>query len=360
VVELASRFAEEHEVHVFANEIEAGEGSKIHFHHVPAWRGSALGSILSFAVGATLAVRGRFDIIHNQGLCGFRGNVFTAHICNRAWHIALRKTSGNLTFREWVSGTTLGALEHLFYRTARNCQIIAVSNRIARDLKRCYHCRAPITVIHHGVDARVFAPDGEVRRNIRAQLDIKPDEMAFLFVGDMRKGGRQSIRALAQVPAAKLVFVSRSPDAPYRALADELGVGYRVLFPGVTNEIQKYYWAADALVLPSHYDSFGMVVTEGMAAGLPVIVSREAGASELIEPGQNGLLLDDYNDFGELAAKMRLLTGDRDFARRIGAAGRKTVETYSWDRIASETMSVYQRLSSEKTSTQLERQVRAL
>ena len=67
VVELATRFAREHEVHVFANEIESGSDSRIHFHHVRAWRRSALTSILTFAVDATLKVRGKFDIIHNQG-----------------------------------------------------------------------------------------------------------------------------------------------------------------------------------------------------------------------------------------------------------------------------------------------------
>lgn len=361
VVELASRFAEEHEVHVFANEIEAEGNSKIRFHHVPAWRGSALGSILTFAVQATLRVRGKFDIIHNQGLCGLRGNVFTAHICNRAWHRALHRTIGNLTFREWVSGTTLSALEYFFYRTARNGRIIAVSNRVARDLRQCYHCRAPITVIHHGVDAHAFTPDGTIRDNVRARLNLNPDEMAFLFVGDMRKGGRQCIRALSEVPAAKLLFVSRSPDVPYRALSIELGLADRVLFLGATGQVEQYYAAADALLLPTHYDSFAMVVTEAMAAALPVIVSREAGASELIESGVNGVLLEDFSDSRELAEKMRLLTGDRMLARRIGAAARKTVENFSWEHIAAETMRVYERLSSENRGTQLkEQQVRVL
>src|SRR5579864_7657498 len=123
VVELATRFARDHEVHIFANKIEAGEPSTIHFHQVPAWRPSALPGVLTFAVQATLRVRGKFDIIHNQGLCGLRGNVFTAHICNRAWHRALRHSSGGLTFREWISRTTFSALEHLFYRNARNCHI---------------------------------------------------------------------------------------------------------------------------------------------------------------------------------------------------------------------------------------------
>ena len=61
-----------------------------------------------------------------------------------------------------------------------------------------------------------------------------------------------------------------------------------------------------------------MVVTEAMASALPVIVSRAAGAAELIEHGENGLLLEDFADPEELAEKMRLLVDDRDLALRLG------------------------------------------
>jgi glycosyltransferase involved in cell wall biosynthesis len=346
VVELATRFARDHEVHVFANEIEAEENSPIHFHRVSAWRPNALSAILSFAVFATLQVRGKFDIIHNQGLCGLRGNVVTAHICNRAWVRALRETAGRLSVREWVSGNIASILEYAFYRSSRNRHVIAVSHRVEQDIRRCYHSSAPISVIHHGVDLKTFTPahGHPARSQVRAECGLSDRDVAFLFVGDMRKGATQSIQALARVPGAKMMFVSRSAEAPYRALATKLGVSERVLFLGERRQMERYYAAADAFVLPSHYDSFAMVVTEAMAAALPVIVSREAGVSELIEPGINGLLLDNFNDTEELAQKMQLLVDDRALADRLGAAGRRTVETHSWDLAASKTMSVYQQL----------------
>ena len=350
VVELATRFAKSHEVHVFANEIEAEPGSGIQFHHVSAWRPNALASIFSFAVMGTLQVRGKFDIIHNQGLCGLRGNVFTAHICNQAWHQALQDAAGQISFREWLSGTTLSAVEHGFYRFAGKRHIIAVSRRIAGDLQRCYHLTAPTSVVYHGVDLETFRPARQhpARDQVRTECGLSEPDVAFLFVGDMRKGARQCIEALASLPAAKLLFVSRTPDARYRALAASLGVEARVQFLGTSREVEKYYAASDAFLLPSHYDSFGMVVTEAMACALPVIVSREAGASELVEPGTNGLVLDDYKDSAELAAKMRLLCEDRALAERLGLAGRKTVERYSWDVVAAQTMAVYQEVLSAK------------
>jgi len=363
VVELATRFAEHHEVHVFADETETEGNSKIHFHHVPALRRSALISILSFAASATLRVRGKFDIIHNQGLCGLRGNVFTTHICNRAWHGALRQVAARLSFKEWVSGNTLSALEFLFYHFARRCQVIAVSRRVGRDIQRCYGAKAPISVVYHGVDLNSFTParQNPLRREVRAVCSLNDDEVAFLFVGDLRKGGRQCVEALSKLDSGKLLLVSRSTTEPYRELAAQLGVTDRVLFLGTTGQVEQYYAASDALLLPSHYDSFALVVTEAMASELPVIVSPEAGASELIQDGENGLLLKDFRDSVELAEKMRLLIADRTLAARLGAAARRTAEQHSWDVTAAETIDVYERQLREKqTSPMSEKGVRVL
>ena len=356
VVELATRFAEQHEVHVFANQIEPEGNSKIHFHHVPAWRSSALISILSFAVQATLRVSGEFDIIHNQGLCGWRGNVFTVHICNRAWHRALRQVSGRLSFREWVSGNTLSALEYLSYRFARACQVIAVSRRVGEDVRRCYGYKGPLSVVYHGVDSSSFTPGRQnpLRHKVRADCGLDEEEMAFLFVGDLRKGGLQCVEALSKLESGKLLLVSRSAPGPYRALASQLGIAERVLFLGATSHVERYYAAADALLLPTHYDSFALVVTEAMATELPVIVSREAGAAELIQDGVNGLLLEDFSDTSELAEKMRLLITERPLARRLGAAARHTAEQHSWDVTAAETMRVYEHLRPEQRTASFE------
>ena len=86
-----------------------------------------------------------------------------------------------------------------------------------------------------------------------------------------------------------------------------------------------------------------MVVTEAMASALPVIVSREAGAAELLEHGINGLVLNDFQNVDELAELMHSLANDRAFARRLGHAGRITAEQYSWDVVAGRTMEIYRR-----------------
>ena len=107
--------------------------------------------------------------------------------------------------------------------------------------------------------------------------------------------------------------------------------------------MEKAYAAADAFVLPTPYDAFAMVVSEAMACALPVIVSREAGASELIKHGVNGLLLADAT-VSELAQRMDSLERDRPWAAQLGCAARKRVESLSWDTVAQQTMGVYQEL----------------
>ena len=344
VAELARRFAADHDVHVFANRIEADRADGIHFHKVPAWRANALTTVLSFAVPVTFAAGGDFDIIHSQGFCGFRGNVFTAHICNRAWHQGLEKLAGGATFREAVFNKFATVLEHGTYRFARHSSVIAISQRVARDIVEFYHCPAPIHIIHHGVDLATFSPETRLRWRpaTRAQYGFAEDEMIFLYVGDLRKGAARAIEALARIPHGKLALVSRSPIDAYERAADNAGVGDRVRFLGPTNEVHKVYAAADALLLPSPYDAFAMVVSEAMACGLPVVVSREAGASELIQPGENGLILEDAASDAELAEHMQSLSEDPDWAAKLGCAARKSVESLSWDAIAAETMRVYE------------------
>jgi UDP-glucose:(heptosyl)LPS alpha-1,3-glucosyltransferase len=346
VAELATRFAKEHEVHVFANQIDREGATGIRFHTVPAWRANALTTVLTFALPVTFQIGLGFDIIHSQGFCGFRGNVFTGHICNQAWHLARKKLEGGLTLRESTFNVIASALEHSVYRSVRHGRVVAISKRVADDIAHFYHCPAPIRVIHHGVDLERFSPENRMRWRceVRREYGLQESDMVFLYVGDLRKGASLCIQALSRLEQGRLLFISRSRADSYRREADAAGLGQRVLFPGPTNRVERVYAAADALVLPTPYDAFAMVVTEAMASGLPVVVSREAGASELIRHNVNGLLLDDLASVPALAANMQALADGGRWAKALGEAARKTVEPISWDAVAKQTMRVYEDL----------------
>lgn len=345
VSELATRFAKDHEVHVFANQIDEGLPSGIVFHRVPAWRKNAFSTVLSFLVTGTLAVGKNFDIIHGQGMCGWKNDVITVHQVNREWFLSRMRVERSVSWRERVFGMVIPFLEKQFYRQAGKAQVIAISRRVEADLRKHYDCHSPTTVIHHGADLETFSPlqRSGFRPEIRKELGLSDDEVLFLFVGDMRKGARQCIQALKEVPGGKLVFVSRSKIDEWAEVAKERKVENRVIFAGPSSAVQRYYAAADVFLLPTPYDPFALVATEAMAAGLAVVVSGEAGASELIEDGKNGFVLKDVAGYHELAEYMKLLYADPSLRLRMGQAARSTMEDRSWDHVAAETMDIYRK-----------------
>jgi glycosyltransferase involved in cell wall biosynthesis len=94
-------------------------------------------------------------------------------------------------------------------------------------------------------------------------------------------------------------------------------------------ELASLLGKAHCLVLPSRFDSFGMVVPEAMACGLPVIVSDMVGAKQLVEEGRNGFIVP-VEDVTALAARMRWLVQNRKMLERMSAAARKVAEGASW------------------------------
>ncbi len=345
VAELATRFSVEHEVHVFANRVESDNDGRVIFHKVPALRSNVMTTLFSFAISSKFAVGPGFDVVHSQGFCGPRSDVITTHICNQAWSRSLSRFTGGLTIRERIFDFCASGLERRMYQQARNSHVIAISKRVAKDVVECYGCPAPIHLIYHGVDLETFSPGTRrFRAERRRILGLSEADTAFLYVGDLRKGARQCITALSRLESGHLILVSRSAPEQYQLLAAEAGLEKRVHLCPPTNHVEEYYGAADALLLPSPYDAFALVVTEAMACGLPVIVSREAGASELIDDGANGILLNSANDETALAHKMKCLQDDPIWAERLGQAARLTAERLSWDTVANQTMRVYEEI----------------
>jgi UDP-glucose:(heptosyl)LPS alpha-1,3-glucosyltransferase len=346
VVELAERFRASHDVHVFTNQFDADRSEGITFHRVPAVRTTALTTVLSF-LGACSLILGRgekFDIVHAQGLVTSHANVITAHICNRAWFRAQRAVAGTPELRQRIFETVVTPLEHGLYRAARRAAVIAISQKLKDELQHLYQRRGPTEVIYHGVDSERFSPArrADARGAVRREWSLVDSDRVALFVGDLRKGARLALEALARVPGPKLVLVSRSDPSSLRRLAEHLGVSDRVRFQPATDQVERAYAAADLFVFPTPYDAFGMVISEAMASALPVITTRAAGASELIAHGESGWLLDDAADASSLAAALQRFIEDRALSERVGAVAREHASRWTWDEVARRTLGVYE------------------
>ena len=350
VVELARRFARAHEVHVFANTFAEPLPSGAQQHAIPAIRRTALTTILSFAASRP-ASGAALDIVHAQGVSGAPANVVTAHICNARWLEARRGPDGRASYKDRLFAAAVVPLERrLFARP--DTRAIAVSHIVARDLVECYHRTGAIDVIPHGVDLSQFNPDRTASLRQAARLGFGVDDRAFvaLFVGDLRKGAETLIGAASRVPHLRVLLVSRSDPSEILSRATQLGCADRVIVAGLTHEIERAYAAADAFVLPTPYDAFGMVITEAMACGLPVVTTDRAGAAETIDNGFDGLILTDPRDAGALARTLETLADDEQGRLRIGNAAARKAATLTWDHVADQTMRVYEQVIGRTTA----------
>jgi phosphatidyl-myo-inositol alpha-mannosyltransferase len=184
--------------------------------------------------------------------------------------------------------------------------------------------------------------------------DASPAELPpgrrILFVGrlDKRKGFPDAVRAFdrvaSRVPEALLLVVGTGPDA---AALDELGPDTRrrvVLLGAVPNEDLHHVEAScEVLMAPSiGGESFGIVLVEALAAGLPVVASNIPGYDEVIRDGDDGLLVPPQ-DPATLASAVRRVLRDPDLADRLARAGRRRAERYSWDVVTTQLEVLYRR-----------------
>ncbi len=108
--------------------------------------------------------------------------------------------------------------------------------------------------------------------------------------------------------------------------------------------MERYYRAADVFMMLSRFDTFGMAVLEAMAAGLPVIVSGNVGARDVVAEGVNGFVAADPEDAGTVAARIVSLldAGVRD---RMGLHAFRAASGLSWDRVAATVAGIYREQS---------------
>lgn len=190
---------------------------------------------------------------------------------------------------------------------------VAVSQRVADDMLRYYPAvRGRVHVIHPGIRDDHYSASvlSGIGRGLRSELGAGDEVVVFLFAAHnfRLKGLYDLIGALPEVErrlggSFVLWVAGRGRAGAYRRLAQRLGVADRVRFLGAVEDMRRVYRAADALVHPSYYDTFGGVVPEAMACGLPVAVSHNCGAADLVDDG-GGALFDMPAPPGVLADAM--------------------------------------------------------
>jgi D-inositol-3-phosphate glycosyltransferase len=230
--------------------------------------------------------------------------------------------------------------------------IVVATEHEREQLLRLYDV-APgrLHVIPCGVDLRRFTPAGRVAARNALGLGEQP---VLLFVGrlDPFKGADLLIAAMAQLqqPATLLVVGGDPAGDPemerLQGLACRWGVSRRVRFIGAVphEQLPIYYRAADILVVPSYYESFGMVALEALACGTPVVATRAGGLPYVVRDGENGLLVS-WRSPEAFACQLDRVLGDKALLERLRQQARPSVMRYSWPRIADQIHHLYHELT---------------
>jgi len=218
-----------------------------------------------------------------------------------------------------------------------------------------------VFVVAPGVDLVTFRPiDRDVaRKEIGAgagplllfvgRLErLKGVDIAIRALAELRRRGHDEVRLLVVGEDARRASNGDSEMARLKRIAEEAGVRDRIEFVGSVahHELPFFYAAADACLMPSYNESFGLVGLEAQACGCPVIGSGVSGIRSVVRDEVTGFLVDG-NDPAAYADRVERLLDDPELARQMGRRGQLLAQRFSWNRTADRLLDLFAPLSAQ-------------
>jgi glycosyltransferase involved in cell wall biosynthesis len=362
LAEQIERLARDYEIHLFSSRVGDVDLHGINWHRVPELPGPHLIKYL-FWFAANHFCRwkesrrgGRpFNLVYSPGINCLDADVIQIHILFAEFFSyvrpSLRLTRNPL--RSWprlihrsLYYRLIITLERLLY-TRSHVLLVGISRKTREDLDRFYRTNGGVPVVYHGIDLNRFDPDRRqaIRAAAREELGLPKRVFAVLLLGnDWKRKGLDCLWAAMQKlkkPELRLLIRGEDDPTPYLRYWKIPGSVPVTLLPS-REDVEFYYAAADLLVAPSLEDTFSLPPLEAMGAGLPVIVSRKAGVSEIITHGRDGLILENPTDAGELAGLINLVLDDATLRTSLSEQAVLTARQFTWDANARQMKRIFE------------------
>lgn len=350
---IAEQLAYQYEVHVFAQEIEHSFPG-ITYHNIskpfnrPRWLNQ-----LWYALVTWHMTRHGFDIVHSHENT-WHGNIHTVHVRPFRNGLFDQKTGWRSGLKWLTLITSPRLLTYWWLEWARmrpipNRKIVATSESVRLELLKSYPLVASILhTIPPGVEPPIITLDKQSMRN---QLGLPLDPKLALFVGNdyLKKGLPTLLKALVNIEHLHLAVVgdTRQKEICYQQ-AKSLGIEKRVHFLGSLQSVEPAYAAADLLVHPTTEDTYGMVVLEAMAHGLPVVVSssRFCGIASDLKDKHDALILNKPQD-ADLLTSLINSALSTDNMINIKFHAKQFAKSNKWSMRANQYAEVYKKISSQ-------------
>ena len=225
-----------------------------------------------------------------------------------------------------------------WHNTARH--ILADASWIAKEAEDLF--QRPVPVVPVGTDPLRFRPDPALRAELRRKYGYSVDDVVMLNVSALepRKGVWRSIQALERLreraPNVRFFILGKGEDEQHlRDLVDVAGLGERVIFGGVTSQLEAYYNMADIFLMLPDAEANSIAVHEAMSCELPVVASNSGGFAESV--AANAGFLIPFDDSQAVDGALLQLIGNPALRQSMGVAGRTGILAHhSWDRVAAQ------------------------
>lgn len=211
-------------------------------------------------------------------------------------------------------------------------KIIAVSNFSREAAIKEGFSANKIEVVYNGVDIDKFKPHEEKRNLLRKKYNIPQDVFTMIIVSRIKnlrnKGHQHLLNVLSEYEVSKywhLVVIGKGKGlGSLKQKVKEHNLQDRVHLLGHKTDVENYEDMADVVVLPSYFETFGLVLAEGMAMEKPAVAFKVGGVPEVIEDNKTGFVVD-YDNDDELVEKLAILAKNPDLCKQMGIQARKKV-----------------------------------